>query len=116
MIHLKSNTFDNPSFPKRLMTHYLPNQANHLAHSKIILYLANLKLGYLFVGSHNLSQPALGKLQKQNSQLYISNYELGIILNINQLKTFEEQDDTSIVNNETLNKQYHLNLPFKIPT
>ncbi|EFC49742.1 predicted protein [Naegleria gruberi] len=119
MIHLKSKTFETSTFPKHLMTHYSPNQANHLAHSKILLHLENLKNGYIFVGSHNLSQPALGKLQKNGTQLYISNYELGVIFKLNNFNSennLENNSQEKEVNNENLDKYCKLNLPFKIPT
>jgi hypothetical protein len=38
------------------------------------------QLAYMLQGSHNLSQPAWGTLQKQGAQLHIQHYELGVLL------------------------------------
>lgn len=37
------------------------------------------ELMWLFLGSHNLSQAAWGKLEKNDSQLFIKSYELGVL-------------------------------------
>jgi len=38
------------------------------------------KVAFLVVTSHNLSKAAWGALQKNDSQLYIMHYELGVLL------------------------------------
>lgn len=43
-------------------------------------YCRDQQIAFLVVTSHNLSKAAWGALQKQDSQLYIMHYELGVLL------------------------------------
>eukprot|EP00930_Biecheleria_cincta_P084365 TRINITY_DN73853_c0_g1_i1.p1 TRINITY_DN73853_c0_g1~~TRINITY_DN73853_c0_g1_i1.p1 ORF type:complete len:619 (-),score=98.63 TRINITY_DN73853_c0_g1_i1:37-1893(-) len=47
------------------------------------------KLGWLFVGSHNLSKSAWGELQKAGTQLCIRSYEVGVLLLPSRLSCLE---------------------------
>lgn len=40
----------------------------------------NKRQGWTYIGSHNFSQAAWGRLQKNASQLHISNYEIGVLI------------------------------------
>ncbi|KAG2393408.1 hypothetical protein C9374_006939 [Naegleria lovaniensis] len=136
MIHLRSKTYETSTFPRNAMSHYSPTQGNHLSHSKIIFHQSNNNpnVGFIVIGSHNLSQAALGKLQKNNSQLYISNYELGIALKLDVFKNKENMSSQiprqsvsssssssssssqgHALTNEQVQSQFGLILPFKIP-
>jgi hypothetical protein len=74
------------------------DRKSYLLHSKILIaYSPNSekKKGFLYSGSHNFSAAAWGRLQRDNSQLQISNYEIGVVF---------EFDDLS-----------SLHLPFQLP-
>ena len=64
---------------------------------------------WYMIGSHNFSGAALGKLQKNDSQLHILNYELSVFF---KPQYFEVNDDSEITN-QTLPKE--IPIPFKIP-
>ncbi|KAK9915663.1 hypothetical protein WJX75_002388 [Coccomyxa subellipsoidea] len=53
--------------------HAMPHIKSYLRHS-------GQRLAYLVLTSHNLSKAAWGVLQKNNTQLYIMHYELGVLL------------------------------------
>jgi tyrosyl-DNA phosphodiesterase 1 len=59
------------------------------------------------IGSHNFSGAALGKLQKNGTQIHISNYELSVFF---KPKCYE---NIYFITNETLPKE--IPIPFKIP-
>jgi len=46
----------------------------------------------LFFGSHNFSSAAWGNYEKNNNQISMSNYELGILFNLNKLNLYEKQN------------------------
>ncbi|EFA75617.1 protein-tyrosine phosphatase 3 [Heterostelium album PN500] len=82
---------------------------NLILHSKIITgttkfeHNDKLRFDWVYVGSHNLSPAAWGRLQKDNSQLYISNFEIGVLL-LNE----KPYDDLTP-------PKWHQNIPFEIP-
>jgi phosphatidylserine/phosphatidylglycerophosphate/cardiolipin synthase-like enzyme len=51
-------------------------------HIKVVCRSSNddEEVRWVFVGSHNLSMAAWGRLQKQEKQLFLSNYELGVLI------------------------------------
>jgi tyrosyl-DNA phosphodiesterase-1 len=85
MIHLNSKTLSGKEFPRHALCDYentLKSQLKHLA-QKIMVHkseptLSRGSVGWLYIGSHNMSMAAWGRLQKQESQLQISNFELGV--------------------------------------
>ena len=59
-----------------------PEINGHLSHSKVLILHTDYQIDdntIIFIGSHNLSPAAWGKYEKKESQIYIKNYELGII-------------------------------------
>ncbi|KAL0484993.1 tyrosyl-DNA phosphodiesterase [Acrasis kona] len=86
MIHLKLNAYSGKEFPTHALCDYqsnLKSQEGNLAHAKIMVHksdptLANGRVGWVYAGSHNFSMAAWGRLQKDETQLQISNYELGV--------------------------------------
>ena len=46
----------------------------------------------LFFGSHNFSAAAWGNYEKNNTQISMSNYELGILFNSNKLNLYEKKN------------------------
>lgn len=101
MIILRKDTYLSPKFPKHLLCDYNSNQYSqdgHLAHSKIFVHCDSSHTAqWIYVGSHNFSGAALGRLQKKGTQLCCSNYEVGIVL----LKDLSQANTC--------------HLPFKIP-
>lgn len=59
-----------------------------MPHTKMI-YVAPTESqdGWLYMGSHNCSAAAMGKLQKNNTQLHVLNYEIGVILEMKKGQT-----------------------------
>jgi len=85
MICLQKEAYTSPKFPKNILCDFksgLPSQENYLPHSKMIIFKDsfNKKTKWIYLGSHNLSSAALGRLQKKNTQLFCTNYEVGVIL------------------------------------
>jgi len=55
---------------------------NHLFHAKVGILAVDHKISddtLIYLGSHNISSSAWGKMEKSNSQICISNYEIGVI-------------------------------------
>jgi tyrosyl-DNA phosphodiesterase-1 len=86
MIHLNSKTLAGKEFPRHALCDFesvVKSQSKYLAHSKVMVNkseptLSRGRVGWMYCGSHNMSQAAWGKLQKNNTQIQISNYELGV--------------------------------------
>jgi tyrosyl-DNA phosphodiesterase-1 len=83
---LKEEYWNSRSFPKEIMHDFdgprdFPNINRHLSHSKVVICHSGTVDDdtALYIGSHNLSSAAWGKYEKQGRQLFIGNYELGII-------------------------------------
>ena len=68
-------------------------------HSKIFI-TGDKKKGFfdinnnslLYFGSHNFSAAAFGNLEKNDTQISMSNYELGIIFNPNKISLYEKKE------------------------
>jgi len=104
MIFLNSQNWNSSSFPKEILfdCKNVNSKRDHiLMHSKIllrdILLEDNTRIGWCYIGSHNLSPSAWGKLQKNSNQLHLANYELGILF----------VDEGS--------QHYKCSIPFQIP-
>jgi tyrosyl-DNA phosphodiesterase-1 len=89
MIHLRRSNYTANTFPSHVLCDFkscLQSQENYLAHSKMMVHKSDVNtanggsINWIYLGSHNLSAAALGKLQKNNTQLFISNYEVGVVL------------------------------------
>ncbi|KAL9653943.1 hypothetical protein ABK040_014156 [Willaertia magna] len=116
MIHFRSKSYQTKTFPKQCMSLYEPTQSNHLSHSKIALHVGldkeeNSIYGWICTGSHNLSQAALGKLQKNDTQIFISNYELSICMKVKSNIKIEKD----VIDNSVLESACGLIIPFTIP-
>ncbi|KAF8597299.1 phospholipase D/nuclease [Ceratobasidium sp. AG-I] len=91
--------WDRPNFPRRAFHSSVSKQGNVVMHSKMILALSSdsvaeqnpkLPRGWLYVGSHNFSPLAWGKISGGFSPtLELANYELGIVIPIES----EEEGD-----------------------
>ncbi|KAL0485679.1 TDP1 [Acrasis kona] len=88
VICLRSSAYSGKEFPTHAFCDYqsnLKSQGCNLAHSKIIVHKSEVdgtsdgSTGWVYVGSHNFSMSAWGRLQKHETQLQISNYELGVL-------------------------------------
>jgi len=107
---LKESHYNAPKFPRESFRDLaapetFPQVCNHLSHSKVIVAHNNYEYTddtLIYIGSHNLSMAAWGKFEKQCSQLFIANYELGVV--------FMPETDSSATKNEVVSK-----IPFKIP-
>ncbi|CEM23753.1 unnamed protein product [Vitrella brassicaformis CCMP3155] len=83
-----SSTSACPSVP------HPPGRSNAMPHIKTFLKYGYRKddtdrspeLAWAFLGSHNLSKAAWGELQKNNSQLSIRSYELGVVVSPSTLQ------------------------------
>ncbi|KAF2073804.1 hypothetical protein CYY_004898 [Polysphondylium violaceum] len=78
-------------------------------HSKIMVATSktndnHLRYDWVYTGSHNFSPSAWGAFQKNNTQLYISNYEIGVLI-LND----KNQNDKST-------PEWVQHIPFQIPT
>lgn len=83
MIHLNQKTLIGKEFPRHALCDYenaLNSQGRYLAHSKIMIHrtISHGHIGWMYIGSHNFSMAAWGRLQKNATQLQISNYEIGV--------------------------------------
>lgn len=97
MSFLDQSNYESKGFPQRSMCDFKPLTENYLlAHSKILCHFeiknSSDLLSWAMIGSHNFSGAALGKLQKNETQLQIYNYELGVFFppkiwnNLNEIK------------------------------
>ncbi|GAM21579.1 hypothetical protein SAMD00019534_047540 [Acytostelium subglobosum LB1] len=89
IIFLTKNNYENESFPRssfRTISHRYKHRENLVLHSKILIGTSNhqgqskKRFDWIYVGSHNFSPAAWGRLQKNDSQLYIANFEIGVVL------------------------------------
>ena len=59
-----------------------PQIKGHLSHSKVIIIHDDYEINddtVIYMGSHNLSAAAWGKYEKNSTQIYIKNFELGVV-------------------------------------
>jgi len=83
---LDQKTYQNPAFPKASLRKLedpsdFPEITGHLCHSKVLI-VANSTIdddSLIYLGSHNLSSSAWGRFEKADSQLFMANYELGVV-------------------------------------
>lgn len=102
-LFLKRDLFEKKTFPRAcLMVHKSYN--NQIAHAKHCSSIQEITdennnsciEAWCMIGSHNFSSAALGQLQKSNSQTFIRNYELSVLLppkryyNITKKELFEK--------------------------
>ncbi|CAD8052683.1 unnamed protein product [Paramecium primaurelia] len=87
-LHFKKQLYENPKFPKHLFykyqgsDHYYWHTGN-IPHLKVMI-ITGLDEDIndytsIYIGSHNFSQGAWGKMEKNATQLYIANTELGVL-------------------------------------
>jgi tyrosyl-DNA phosphodiesterase-1 len=106
MLFLSQKSYYSSNFPKYIMHDFEPT-TNYLSHAKIIVHhQVNNDKYYAYIGSHNFSAAAFGKLQKNETQIHISNYELGVMF---KPRKFEKSECTS----GNIPKIFPL--PFKMP-
>lgn len=83
---LDETTYQSPAFPKASLRKLedptdFPEITGHLCHSKVLI-VGNSAIdddSLLYFGSHNLSSSAWGRFEKAGSQLFMANYELGVV-------------------------------------
>ncbi|KAL6063243.1 Tyrosyl-DNA phosphodiesterase 1 [Balamuthia mandrillaris] len=91
VLMLQEKNWVSANFPKDLFHDLRANPScdftaareGLLLHSKILTRSVEVeggRFGWLYLGSHNFSGAAWGRLQKGGSQLHILNYEIGILL------------------------------------
>ncbi|CAD8055701.1 unnamed protein product [Paramecium sonneborni] len=87
-LFLRKQQFENPKFPKNIFYKYQGSNyyfwhAGNIPHLKVIIITSlDEKIDdktSIYIGSHNFSQAAWGKLEKNATQLFISNTELGVL-------------------------------------
>ncbi|GAA5957856.1 hypothetical protein JCM21900_001288 [Sporobolomyces salmonicolor] len=96
-IFCPSKTWNAPNFPKHLFYRGQSKRARVAAHTKLILAMRKVDSdprsrsslpeqheGWLYLGSHNFTPSAWGRLQNGGGgpQLLINNYELGVVIPI----------------------------------
>jgi len=86
MIFLSEEHYSSPTFPKQLLHDCIssnPLKESTLMHSKVLLRHIQTKdgesHGWCYIGSHNMSPSAWGRLQKGDTQFHTANYELGVL-------------------------------------
>jgi len=78
-----------------------------ILHSKVMVCESNSEgmrakqIEWIYIGSHNFTGSAWGRLQKSNQQLHVANYELGVV--------FLPQSSKKIY------QHIEQNIPFAIP-
>ncbi|EGG16393.1 protein-tyrosine phosphatase 3 [Cavenderia fasciculata] len=87
IIRFQDKSYDDKTFPRNSMTlikHRHPHRGNMLLHTKVNVGVTtigkNKRYDWIYVGSHNLSPAAWGKIQKNQTQIQLSNYEIGVVL------------------------------------
>lgn len=78
----KSFQFARPLFSEVTPNYALPEiQHEYILHSKVICGTPGSVdgRGWVYIGSHNLSSAAWGTMQKNGTQLFISNFEIGVL-------------------------------------
>lgn len=82
MICFTQKYWKSSKFPKEMFHDSInsnPGRQGLQFHSKILLRSVctdSMQYGWCYAGSHNFSPSAWGRLQKNESQLHIANYEL----------------------------------------
>ncbi len=86
-IILSKRAYDADDFPKECLCQLAPVDSHPsykgmLYHAKVGILATKQEIAddsLIYVGSHNISSSAWGKMEKGNSQICISNYELGVV-------------------------------------
>ncbi|CAD8131791.1 unnamed protein product [Paramecium octaurelia] len=87
-LFLRKQQYENPKFPKNIFHRYQGSNyyywhAGNIPHLKVMIVTGiDEKIDdktSIYIGSHNLSQAAWGRLEKNATQLFISNTELGVL-------------------------------------
>jgi tyrosyl-DNA phosphodiesterase 1 len=84
---LRESDYSKSDFPKSSLCNIespfaFPQIAGHLSHSKVMIAHNNYEIDddtVIYIGSHNFSSAAWGRYEKADSQLFIRNYELGVV-------------------------------------
>lgn len=88
-VFLKKSLYDTSKFRKEVMAQYegnglISNNGQVIPHVKaMIISNENGAINddtVLYLGSHNLTKAAWGRYEKYSQRIYVSNYELGVIL------------------------------------
>lgn len=88
VLFLTGENYKKSDIAKKVLHKYDTNPLNpilgSIPHLKSVLIQPSaesegIKKGILYLGSHNMTKAAWGKCQKQGSQLYIANSELGLV-------------------------------------
>lgn len=128
-LFLQEKHWSAKSFPRALFHDIWPSShrpARHgiLLHSKVVCRLAThrsgRRYGWVYAGSHNLSAAAWGRLQKGGTQLFISNFEIGVVLKhpYQGAQAGDEgadDDDDDVVVVLPAGPEWERNLPFMVP-
>ena len=88
-----ARTYQSKSFPKKCLKRYkdaqgregcLPQSTVGMAEAWDVVMNVPMKnrprLPWIYVGSHNFTRSAWGALQKKDTELFITNYECGVVL------------------------------------
>ncbi|KAK9681354.1 hypothetical protein K7432_015660 [Basidiobolus ranarum] len=110
--HLKESFYSRPTFPKTLLRDSICKQPGSLSHSKV--FLAKLQksipletsdsnshaIGWNYIGSHNLSSGAWGKVTGvipgtyfKKSHFRINNFDLGVLKILTNNDPIDEPDE-----------------------
>lgn len=84
---LQEKSYESKHFPKEALCDIKSPEkfsiiSGHLSHSKVLIAHDNYEINddtVLYIGSHNLSSAAWGRFEKTNTQIFIKNYELGVV-------------------------------------
>jgi len=98
MVCLQEEHWYNKEIPRELLCELVPSNKNRskiLLHSKILFrrivgevsskknasnsHSSTVQCGWCYIGSHNFSSSAWGRLQKNGSSFHMANYELGVL-------------------------------------
>eukprot|EP00826_Nyctotherus_ovalis_P038515 TRINITY_DN3611_c0_g1_i16.p1 TRINITY_DN3611_c0_g1~~TRINITY_DN3611_c0_g1_i16.p1 ORF type:complete len:198 (+),score=40.74 TRINITY_DN3611_c0_g1_i16:340-933(+) len=83
-ILLSAKAYHHKEFPRDCLCQLTPIEShkNDLFHTKAAILAANHEIDddtAIYIGSHNISESAWGRIERKNSQLCIANYEVGIV-------------------------------------
>lgn len=107
---LSEEMYTSKAFPRESMKKLedpegFPEITGHLSHSKVLVVTKGEEVDddtVIYLGSHNLSSSAWGRFEKSGSQIFMANYELGVVF-------------LPSPNSASMKRSIITRLPFKFP-
>jgi hypothetical protein len=122
-ICLREDWYRKGTFPKDVLRDHLSTRQGLLSHSKVLLGHCN-SAAWVYIGSHNLSESAWGKLSKdrlRNEQKMVCrNWECGVLIPVHRMADRESEKSVEAVEHSPkldLRSIFRpiLDIPFEVP-